>query len=38
MDIKHTPFLYNFLKQYKSPEKVMEELKQLYPYVNEFGI
>ena len=38
MDIKHTPFLYNFLKKYKSPEKVMEELKQLYPYVNEFGI
>jgi hypothetical protein len=38
MDIKHTPFLYNFLKKYKSPEKVMEELKRLYPYVNEFGI
>ena len=38
MDIRNTPFLYNFLKKYKSPEKVMEELKQLYPYVNEFGI
>jgi len=38
MDIRNTPFLYNFLKQYKSPEKVMEELKRLYPYVNEFGI
>jgi hypothetical protein len=38
MDVKHTPFLYNFLKKYKSPEKVMEELKRLYPYVNEFGI
>jgi len=38
MDIRNTPFLYNFLKKYKSPEKVMDELKQLYPYVNEFGI
>ena len=38
MDIRNTPFLYNFLKKYKSPEKVMEELKRLYPYVNEFGI
>jgi hypothetical protein len=38
MDIRNTPFLYNFLKKYKSPEKVIDELKQLYPYVNEFGI
>jgi hypothetical protein len=38
LNIKNTPFLYNFLKKYKSPEKVMDELKQLYPYVNEFDI
>jgi hypothetical protein len=38
MDIKHTTFVNKLLKQYKSPEKVMEELKRLYPYVNEFGI
>lgn len=38
MNVKNTPFIYNFLKQYKSPEKVMEELRRTYPYVNEFGI
>ena len=38
MNVKNTPFIYNFLKQYKSPEKVMEELRRTYPYVNDFGI
>jgi hypothetical protein len=38
MDIRNTPFVNKLLKQYKSPEKVMEELKRSYPYVNEFGI
>jgi hypothetical protein len=38
LNIKHTPFVNKLLKKHGTREKVMEELKRSYPYVNEFGI
>ena len=38
MNIRNTPFVNQLLKKQGTSEKVMEELKRSYPYVNDFGI
>jgi hypothetical protein len=38
MNIRNTPFVNKLLKEHGTSEKVMEELKRSYPYVNDFGI
>jgi len=38
LNIRNTPFVNKFLKEHGTREKVMEELKRSYPYVNDFGI
>lgn len=38
LNIRNTPFVNKLLKEHGTSEKVMEELKRSYPYVNDFGI
>jgi hypothetical protein len=38
LNIRNTPFVNQLLKKQGTSEKVMEELKRSYPYVNDFGI
>jgi hypothetical protein len=38
LNIRNTPFVNELLKEHGASEKVMEELKRSYPYVNDFGI
>jgi hypothetical protein len=38
LNIRNTPFVNELLEEHGTSEKVMEELKRSYPYVNDFGI